>query len=120
LKSKKREARYKRHRRVRKKSFGTTEKPRFNVFKSLNHIYAQIIDDSSQSTLVCAASLDKELKGKIRAGGNTEAAKQVGTLVAKRALDKGIRKVTFDRGGYPYHGRVKTLAEAARESGLEF
>jgi large subunit ribosomal protein L18 len=116
----KRKARYSRHRRLRKKISGTLESPRLNVFKSLNHIYAQVIDDSSHSTIVSAASVDKEFKGKIGTGGNMEAAKKVGSLIAKRALSKGIKKVAFDRGGYPYHGRVKTLADAAREAGLEF
>lgn len=114
------EARYKRHKRIRKKNYGTPERPRLNVFKSLKHIYAQIIDDSSSSTLVFAASIDKELKKKLSTGGNIEAARKVGVLVAKRAVDKGIKKVVFDRGGYPYHGRIKTLADAAREAGLEF
>jgi large subunit ribosomal protein L18 len=116
----KRKARYSRHRRIRKIVSGTHERPRLNIFKSLNHIYAQVIDDSSHSTIASAASVDKELKGKIGAGGNMEAAKKVGSLIAKRALSKGIKKVAFDRGGYPYHGRVKTLADAAREAGLEF
>jgi large subunit ribosomal protein L18 len=116
----KREARSKRHRRIRKINHGTLEKPRLNVFKSINHIYAQLIDDSSERTIVSVASNDKELRGEIASGGNIEAAKKVGTLIAKRALDKGIKKVAFDRGGYPYHGRVKNLADAAREAGLEF
>ncbi len=90
------------------------------MFKSLKHIYAQIIDDSSQKTLVSATSLDKELRSDVRIGSNQEAARKVGLLVAKRALEKGIARVAFDRGGYPYHGRVKTLADSARETGLEF
>jgi large subunit ribosomal protein L18 len=120
LRGSKEEAKYKRHRRIRKKIYGTSERPRLNVFKSLKHIYAQIIDDSSGNTLVFAASIDKALKGKLTTGGNIEAAKNVGKLVAKRAIDKGLKKVVFDRGGYPYHGRIKTLADAAREVGLEF
>lgn len=120
MSTKKRNARYKRHRRIRKKISGTSEKPRLNVFKSLKHIYAQIIDDSANSTLVFVASIDKELKGKLRTGANIEAARNVGSLVAKRALEKGIKKVAFDRGGYPYHGRLKALADASREAGLEF
>ncbi|MBI5057676.1 MAG: 50S ribosomal protein L18 [Nitrospirae bacterium] len=114
------EARERRHDRVRKKVVGSPNKPRLNVFRSLNHIYAQLIDDYSGSTLVAASSIDKELKGKVKTGGNVEAAKIVGSLVAKRAADKGIKKVVFDRGGYRYHGRVKALADGAREGGLEF
>jgi len=120
LSNKKTAARYRRHKRLRKKIYGTSERPRLNVYKSLKHIYAQIIDDSSGTTLTYAASIDKELKGKIGAGGNIEAAKIVGSLIAKRAIDKGIKKVSFDKGGFPYHGRVKALAEATREEGLEF
>jgi large subunit ribosomal protein L18 len=91
-----------------------------NVFKSLNHIYAQVINDETGNTLTAASTLDPELKGKITKGGNVEAAKLVGKLIAERALSKGIEKVVFDRGGYIYHGRVKALAEAAREAGLKF
>jgi len=116
----KEKARKARHTRVRKKITGTSEKPRLNVFRSVNHIYAQLIDDYSSSTLAAASSLDKELKGKIGTGGNIEAAKTVGQLMAKRAVDKGIKKIVFDRGGYLYHGRIKALADAAREGGLEF
>jgi large subunit ribosomal protein L18 len=116
----KEEARKARHTRVRKKVSGTSEKPRLNVFRSVKHIYAQLIDDYSSKTLVAASSLDKELKGKIGTGGNIEAAKTVGKLMASRAADKGIKKIIFDRGGYLYHGRIKALAEAAREGGLEF
>ena len=114
------EARKRRHSRVRKKVLGSQERPRLNIFKSLNHIYAQIIDDFEGKTLVAASSNDKELKGKIKTGGNVEAAKTVGGLIAKRAVDKGITKIVFDRSGYPYHGRVKALADAAREKGLQF
>lgn len=110
-------ARLKRHRRVRKNISGTMERPRLNVFRSLNHIYAQIIDDTKGVTLVSASSLDNDFN---QYGGNIEAAKEVGKLVAKRALDKGIKAVVFDRGGYVYHGRVAALAEGAREGGLEF
>lgn len=120
MKGSKEKARYRRHKRIRKKVYGTSERPRLDIFKSINHIYAQIIDDSYGSTLVSAASIDKELKGKLSTGGNMEAAKKVGTLVAQRAIDKGIKKVVFDRGGYFYHGRIKTLADAAREAGLKF
>ncbi|MDI3328219.1 MAG: 50S ribosomal protein L18 [Alicyclobacillaceae bacterium] len=114
------EARRRRHLRVRKKVFGTPERPRLNVFRSAKHIYAQVIDDTKGHTYVAASTLDRELRNEIAYGGNVEAARKVGELVAKRALEKGIRKVVFDRGGYLYHGRVKALAEAAREAGLEF
>ncbi|SHE71432.1 50S ribosomal protein L18 [Caloramator proteoclasticus] len=114
------EQREKRHLRVRKKVYGTAERPRLNVYRSEKHIYAQIINDEMGVTLVAASSLDKELKGKLACGSNKEAARVVGELVAKRALEKGIKKVVFDRGGYIYHGRVKELAEAAREAGLDF
>ncbi|GLH65591.1 MULTISPECIES: 50S ribosomal protein L18 [Bacillaceae] len=110
--------RKKRHARVRKKIFGTAERPRLNVFRSNKHIYAQIIDDMKAVTIVSASTLDKEFD--LESTGNIEAAKKVGELVAKRALEKGIKKVVFDRGGYLYHGRVKALADAAREAGLEF
>ena len=113
-------ARKKRHSRVRKKVTGTSDKPRLNVFRSVKHIYAQVVDDTSGATLIAASSADKELKGKVSTGGNIEAAKTVGQLVAKRASDKGIAQVVFDRGGYLYHGRVKALADAAREGGLKF
>lgn len=116
----KEKARYKRHRRIRKNVYGISGKPRFNVFKSINHIYAQIIDDSSGTTIVSASSIDKEIKEKFSTGGNVEAARTVGDVVAKKAIGKGIRKVVFDRGGYLYHGRVKALADAARAAGLEF
>ena len=114
------EARLRKHVRVRKKVSGTSERPRLNVFRSLNHIYAQVIDDSTGTTLAAASTLDQDLKGKVAYGGNKDAAKEVGKLIAKKAIDKGIKKVVYDRGGYIYHGRVKELAEAAREAGLEF
>ncbi len=120
MRYKKEEARKARHFRVRKKVSGTPEKPRLNVFRSVNHIYVQVIDDFSGKTLIAASSVDKELKGKITTGGNIESAKTIGSLIAKRAQDKGISQVVFDRGGYQYHGRVKALAEAAREGGLKF
>jgi large subunit ribosomal protein L18 len=120
LRKTKEEARYRRHKRIRKKIYGTPERPRLNVFRSLKHIYAQIIDDFSGNTLVSASTLDKELKDKLQTGGNIEAAKNVGLLIGQRAIKKGIKKVVFDRGGYAYHGRVKALADAAREVGLEF
>ena len=103
-----------------KKVTGTAEKPRLNVFRSLSHIYAQIIDDKSGITLVSASTLDKEVRDAVTYGGNIPAAKAVGEAVAKRALAKGIKEVVFDRGGYIYHGRVAALAAAAREAGLEF
>jgi len=105
---------------MRKKVVGTTERPRFNVFRSLNNIYAQIIDDTKGITLVSASTLDKELKDNPGHGGNKEAAKLVGKLVAEKAVAAGIKQVVFDRGGYIYHGRIKELADAAREAGLEF
>jgi large subunit ribosomal protein L18 len=102
---------------VRATVFGTPERPRLNVFRSETNIYAQIIDDVNGSTLAAASSLDKDFDGK---GGNCEAAKKVGIMVAERARAKGIETVVFDRGGYLYHGRVKALAEGAREGGLAF
>ena len=110
-------ARIKRHRRVRKNISGTAQRPRLNVFRSLNNIYAQIIDDTKGITLVSASSMDKDFN---QYGGNCEAAKAVGKAVAEKALEKGIKTVVFDRGGYVYHGRVAALAEGAREGGLEF
>ncbi len=110
-------ARLQRHKRVRGKISGTGECPRLNVFRSTNNIYAQIIDDVKGVTLVAASSLDKEFEG---SGGNKEAARKIGELIAKRAAEKGIEQVVFDRGGYLYHGRVKELAEGAREGGLKF
>ena len=107
-----------RHTRVREKISGTATEPRLNVFRSNGNIFAQIIDDEKGVTLVSASSIDKELK--IENGGNTEAASKVGELLAKRAKKAGIKKVIFDRGGHLYHGRVKALAEAARNNGLEF
>lgn len=119
LPSSKREIRGRRHRRVRKKIFGIPESPRLNIFRSLKHIYAQIIDDTVGNTLVSASTMDEKLRETLKAGGNISAAKKVGGLIAERAIDKGIKKVVFDRGGYKYHGRVKALAEAAREGGME-
>ena len=109
-----------RHERVRRRVLGTPERPRLCVYKSLRYIYAQIIDDTRGHTLVAASSLEPELRGKLKSTKDTEAARAVGRLIAERALAKGIRKVVFDRGGYPYHGRVAALADAAREAGLEF
>ena len=112
-----RSQRIKRHKRVRAKISGTPERPRLNVFRSETNIYAQIIDDVNGKTLVSASSLEKEFGGK---GGNVEAARKVGQMVAERAKAKGIENVVFDRGGYIYHGRVQALAEGAREGGLNF
>ncbi len=117
---KRRLARLRRHRRVRKKVVGTPERPRLSVFRSLKHIYAQIIDDSRGHTLVAASTLDPQLRGQLDGLTKTEQARLVGKLLAERALARGVKKVAFDRGGYKYHGRVKALAEAAREGGLEF
>lgn len=114
------EQRLKRHLRVRKKIYGTAERPRLNVYRSEKHIYAQIIDDDLGTTIVAASSAEKDFKNDIKIGSNKEAAKAVGQLIAKKALEKGIKVVVFDRGGYIYHGRIKELAEAAREAGLEF
>ncbi|MBQ1659652.1 MAG: 50S ribosomal protein L18 [Clostridia bacterium] len=110
-------ARIKRHKRVRSKISGTAECPRLNVFRSTNNIYAQLIDDVKGVTLASASSLDKEIDVY---GGNKDAARKVGQLIAKKAADKGITEVVFDRGGYIFHGRVKELAEGAREGGLKF
>lgn len=105
------------HTRIRSRVAGTPARPRLAVFRSVNHIYAQVIDDAEGRTLASAASTEKDLKGK---GGNIEGAKLIGKTVAERAKAKGINKIVFDRGGYLYHGRVKALADAAREAGLEF
>jgi large subunit ribosomal protein L18 len=112
--------RKRRHVRVRKSITGTPARPRLNVYRSLSQIYAQVIDDSKGHTLVSASTLDSELKKKLKGMKKTEQARLVGELVAERAKKKGIREVVFDRGGYKYHGRVKALADAARESGLVF
>ncbi|NLT47795.1 MAG: 50S ribosomal protein L18 [Clostridiales bacterium] len=112
--------RVQRHARVRRDVFGTPEKPRLCVYRSLSNIFAQVIDDVSGNTLVSASSLDKEIKEQFAYGGNKEAAKAVGEAVGKRALEKGIETVCFDRGGFLYHGRVKELADGARSAGLKF
>jgi large subunit ribosomal protein L18 len=114
------EARIRRHERIRKEVSGTPERPRLSVYRSLNHIYAQIIDDSRGSTLVAVSTLDKDFSSEKGHKGNVSMAKKVGQLIAKRALEKGLKKVVFDRSGYLYHGRVRALAEGAREAGLEF
>lgn len=115
-----REARERRHQRIRKKVIGNPERFRLSVYRSLNHIYAQIIDDFKGHTLISASSLEKELADEKSHKGNKKTARLVGALIAKRAVEKGVKKVVFDRGGYLYHGSVKALAEAAREAGLEF
>jgi large subunit ribosomal protein L18 len=115
-----REARYRRHKRVRQKVTGTGERPRLCVFRSLNHIYAQVIDDSKGNTLISASTLDAEIKEGADGKTKTGRAEMVGSLLAKRAISQGISQVAFDRGGFKYHGRVKALAEAARQGGLKF
>jgi large subunit ribosomal protein L18 len=114
----KQDARYRRQSRIRRKVSGTPEKPRLSVFRSLNHIYVQAIDDATGKTLFSASS--KDIKGKTKGTGNKDAAKLVGELIASKCKEKGIEAVVFDRGGYIYHGRVKALAEAARSAGLKF
>jgi large subunit ribosomal protein L18 len=108
------------HQRVRPRVEGTTERPRLCVYRSLGHIYAQVIDDRAGKTLVSASSVDKETKKNLKGGGNIAAAKVIGKAIAERAKAAGVVKVVFDRGGYKYHGRVKALADAAREAGLQF
>jgi large subunit ribosomal protein L18 len=108
------------HRRVRQKVVGTAARPRLSVYRSLKHIYAQVIDDHAGRTLASASSLDKEAHQQVKGGGNIAAAKVIGKLVAERAKAAGIEQVVFDRGGYKYHGRVEALANAAREAGLKF
>jgi large subunit ribosomal protein L18 len=114
------EQRLKRHRRVRKNVFGTPECPRLCVFKSLSETYAQLIDDEAGCTLAAASTIDRDLRAKVEGLKKTEAAGKVGQLLAERAKEKGVQKVVFDRGGYKYIGRVKALADAAREAGLDF
>jgi large subunit ribosomal protein L18 len=116
----KRESRMRRHARVRKRVHGSPERPRLTVHRSLKNIYAQIVDDTTGRTLCSASSTSKEMAGEGLKGPKTEVSKAVGKLVAKKALEKGVKKVVFDKGGYNYHGRIKALADAARESGLEF
>ncbi len=115
-----REARARRHERVRRHVHGTAGRPRLNVFRSLQHIYAQVIDDDLGYTLVAASSLDPDLRQQLAGLNKSQQAARVGKLVAQRAVAQGLKQVVFDRGGYPYHGRVKALADGAREGGLEF
>jgi large subunit ribosomal protein L18 len=112
--TKRNEIRQRIHERIRRKLAGTTERPRLNVYRSLNHIYAQVVDDQTGTTLVSASTI------KLKSGGNVAAAKEIGKTIAQLAVEKGVKKVVFDRGGYLYHGRIKALADAAREAGLEF
>jgi large subunit ribosomal protein L18 len=115
-----REARNRRHERIRRDIHGTAERPRLNVFRSLQHIYAQVVDDDLGYTLVAASTLDPELREQLDGMNKSQQAARVGKLVAQRAVARGLKLVVFDRGGYPYHGRVKALADGAREGGLEF
>ena len=114
------EVRKKKHRRLRNHLAGTADRPRLAVFRSNNHMYAQVIDDTVGNTLVSASTLDKEVKAELEKTNNVEAAAHLGTVIAKKALDKGINTVVFDRGGFIYQGKIKALADAAREAGLEF
>ncbi|MDJ0535019.1 MAG: 50S ribosomal protein L18 [Xenococcaceae cyanobacterium MO_207.B15] len=120
MKLSRRESTARRHRRIRKKVNGSPERPRLAVFRSNKHIYAQVIDDTNHHTLAAASTLDGNLKQELESSSTCDASSAVGKLLAQRALDKGITKVVFDRGGNIYHGRVKALADAAREAGLEF
>lgn len=113
-------ARQHRHERIRRNVQGTAERPRLNVFRSLQHIYAQVIDDERGHTLAAASTIDPDLREQLDGLNKSQQAARVGQLVAQRALEQGLKKVVFDRGGYPYHGRIKALADGAREGGLEF
>ena len=117
-KTEKKEIRARIHKRIRRKLAGTAERPRLAIFRSVAHIYAQVIDDLKGATVAAASSLEKDMRAKT--GANVDAAKAVGKLVAQRAVEKGVKEVVFDRGGYRYHGRIKALADAAREGGLKF
>ena len=114
------EVRVKKHKRIRNRFAGTADRPRLAVFRSNNHMYAQIIDDTVGNTLVAASTMEKDIKASLEYTNNIEAAKAVGTAIAKKALDKGITEVVFDRGGFIYQGKIQALAEAAREAGLQF
>ena len=118
--SKRERSRVRRHHRVRLRVYGTPDRPRLNVFRSNAHIYAQVIDDTTGRTLVNASTLDEDIKGKLKSGGNLAAATAVGRMIAERALKANLKAVVFDRGGYRFHGRIKALAEASREKGLKF
>lgn len=120
MKRTRRESRERRQRRIRGRVSGSQERPRLSVFRSNQHIYAQVIDDTQHHTLVAASTLEPDLKSKLSTGANCDASAEVGKLIAARSLEKGITQVVFDRGGNLYHGRVKALAEAAREAGLDF
>lgn len=120
MKLTRKESKQRRHRRIRGKVKGSPERPRLAVFRSNEHIYAQIIDDTQHQTLAAASTLEPDLKSNLASGATCEASAQVGKLIAVRSLEKGISKVVFDRGGNLYHGRIKALAEAAREAGLDF
>jgi large subunit ribosomal protein L18 len=120
MKLTRRESKQRRHRRVRGKISGSPERPRLSIFRSNEHIYAQVIDDTQHQTLVSASTVEPDLKASLSSGSNCDASAQVGKLIAVRLLEKGINKVVFDRGGNLYHGRVKALADAAREAGLDF
>lgn len=120
MKLSRKESVQKRHRRIRRRVAGTPERPRLAVFRSNQHIYAQVIDDIAQATLVAASTVEADLRQELSSGANCEASTRVGQLIAERSLAKGIQKVVFDRGGNLYHGRIKALAEAAREAGLDF
>ena len=119
-KKSRKEVRVKKHMRIRNRFSGTAERPRLAVFRSNNHMYAQIIDDTLGNTLVSASTVEKEIKAELTKTNNVDAATYLGTVIAKRAVEKGISKVVFDRGGYIYHGKIAALADAAREAGLEF
>ncbi len=119
-KKSRKEVRVKKHMRIRNRFSGTAERPRLAVFRSNNHMYAQIIDDTVGNTLVAASTLEKEVKAELEKTNNVDAAAYLGTVIAKRAIEKGIQEVVFDRGGFLYHGKVAALADAAREAGLKF
>ncbi|KAB8330306.1 50S ribosomal protein L18 [Scytonema tolypothrichoides VB-61278] len=120
MKQTRKESRERRRRRIRGKVDGSSDRPRLAIFRSHQHIYAQVIDDTNHHTMVAASTLEPDLKSKLASGANCQASVEVGKLIAVRSLEKGITKVVFDRGGNLYHGRVKALAEAAREAGLDF
>lgn len=120
MKLSRKESTQRRHARIRRRVFGTSERPRLAVFRSNHHIYAQIIDDTQHHTLISASTLDPEIRSKLSTTSTCDASTEVGQLIAQRSLEKGIRQVVFDRGGKLYHGRVKALADAAREAGLDF